>query len=390
VNGARVFAGVFLLAGAACVQRRSPEVRPNLPFAADTLRTESAAPGVIHRFIWTRSGPWAIHVLQVDLDRCYALRAVKGTGQAAGRTKTSELLARLGDSVGVVGGVNADFFSLAAPFGTPVGALVRDGSLIAGPGSQPALAVDSSGAIRFVRLRATGTIELARTRIPVDAWNRGATGGVAIFDDAWGGATDSAASAVEVVVTGRPRGRVVRVDTTGSGVAIPRGGAVIVAGRRAPADQRAALRGLRAGDSVGLTLALTPIFPREAVGGRPLLIRDSAIVADVDTTGQPSFSTGRNPRTAIGIARRGRRVILVAVDGRQQPYSDGMSLRELANLMLALGARDALNLDGGGSTTLVAADRDSPRALRVANRPSDKEGERAVGDALAIVRGCSR
>jgi hypothetical protein len=372
------------------VQRRSPEVRPNLPFAADTLRTESAAPGVIHRFIWTRSGPWAIHVLQVDLDRCYALRAVKGTGQAAGRTKTSELLARLGDSVGVVGGVNADFFSLAAPFGTPVGALVRDGSLIAGPGSQPALAVDSSGAIRFVRLRATGTIELARTRIPVDAWNRGATGGVAIFDDAWGGATDSAASAVEVVVTGRPRGRVVRVDTTGSGVAIPRGGAVIVAGRRAPADQRAALRGLRAGDSVGLTLALTPIFPREAVGGRPLLIRDSAIVADVDTTGQPSFSTGRNPRTAIGIARRGRRVILVAVDGRQQPYSDGMSLRELANLMLALGARDALNLDGGGSTTLVAADRDSPRALRVANRPSDKEGERAVGDALAIVRGCSR
>jgi exopolysaccharide biosynthesis protein len=65
-----------------------------------------------------------------------------------------------------------------------------------------------------------------------------------------------------------------------------------------------------------------------------------------------------------------------------------MSLRELANLMLALGARDAINLDGGGSSTLVYADPTSGGALRIANRPSDKEGERAVGDALAVVRRC--
>ena len=83
-------------------------------------------------------------------------------------------------------------------------------------------------------------------------------------------------------------------------------------------------------------------------------------------------------------------MILVVVDGRQKPYSDGMTLRELANLMLALGARDALNLDGGGSSTMVYADPDSGGKLRVANRPSDKEGERAIGDALAIVRGCGR
>lgn len=134
--------------------------------------------------------------------------------------------------------------------------------------------------------------------------------------------------------------------------------------------------------------SLAPFYPKEAVGGRPALLRDSVALGAVDTEGQASFNVGRNPRTAAGISRNGRRLTLVVVDGRQMPYSDGMSLRELANLMLALGARDAINLDGGGSSTLVYADPASGGALRIANRPSDKEGERAVGDALAIVRRC--
>ena len=131
-----------------------------------------------------------------------------------------------------------------------------------------------------------------------------------------------------------------------------------------------------------------PWHPRDAVGGRPLLVRDSAIVGAVETEGQASFNVGRNPRTAAGIASNARRLILAVVDGRQIPYSDGMSLRELATLMRGLGARDAINLDGGGSSTFVYADPDSAGALRIANRPSDKEGERTVGDALAIVRRC--
>jgi exopolysaccharide biosynthesis protein len=125
------------------------------------------------------------------------------------------------------------------------------------------------------------------------------------------------------------------------------------------------------------------------VGGRPILLRDSVILGSVDTEGQASFNVGRNPRTAAGVASDGKRLILTVVDGRQRPYSDGMSLRELAVLLRALGARDAINLDGGGSTTFVYADPNSGGALRIGNRPSDAGGERAVGDALAIVhRSC--
>jgi hypothetical protein len=378
----------LMLASLSCARTPPREAPPSLPFAADTLRTQYVAPGVIHRFIHAASGPWAIHELQVDLDRCYSLRAVKGARGAIGRAKTSVLLARLNDSVPVLGGVNADFFSLAAPAGVPMGALVRGGTVVAGPGVQPALVVDSSGAVRFVRLRVTGSVELNGRSTPIAAWNRSAPRGVAVFDAAWGRTMDSASAVIEVPISGRSAGQVVRVDTAAQGVAIPDNGVVVIAGRQAPADTRAALRELRAGERARITLSLSPLFPREAVGGRPLLVRDSAIVADVDTAGQPSF-VARNPRTAVGLARNGKRIILVAVDGRQKPYSDGMSLRELANLMLALGARDALNLDGGGSTTLVYADPDSAARLRVANRPSDKEGERAVGDAIAVVRGCS-
>jgi exopolysaccharide biosynthesis protein len=118
-----------------------------------------------------------------------------------------------------------------------------------------------------------------------------------------------------------------------------------------------------------------------------MLVRDSVVVGEVDTEGQPSFRL-RNPRTAAGIARDGKRLILVVVDGRQKGYSDGMTLRETANLLLALGARDAINLDGGGSSTLVYADPAARGGLRVADRPSDPTGERPVGDALGIVKGC--
>lgn len=132
---------------------------------------------------------------------------------------------------------------------------------------------------------------------------------------------------------------------------------------------------------------LHPYQPRQAVGGRPVLVRDSTIASEVDTFGNAGFRA-RNPRTAAGIARNGTQLILVTVDGREY-HNAGMTLREMAQLMLALGARDAINLDGGGSTTMVVAQPSAADSLRIVNHPSDKGGERAVGDALAIVRRCS-
>ena len=68
---------------------------------------------------------------------------------------------------------------------------------------------------------------------------------------------------------------------------------------------------------------------------------------------------------------------MITVDGRQPGVSVGMTLQELADYMLSLGATDAMNLDGGGSTTMYLDGK-------VVNTPSDKEGERKVSDAMVV------
>lgn len=87
----------------------------------------------------------------------------------------------------------------------------------------------------------------------------------------------------------------------------------------------------------------------------------------------------RNPRTAVGVRDDGT-VLLVTVDGHQHARSVGLTIEELRQLMQALGARDAVNLDGGGSTALVIRDQ-------LVNKPSDPGGERAVGDAIVLGKG---
>jgi exopolysaccharide biosynthesis protein len=103
--------------------------------------------------------------------------------------------------------------------------------------------------------------------------------------------------------------------------------------------------------------------------GRPAAAADPGIYG-------PGFADARHPRTAVGVRADGR-ILLVTVDGRQPELSVGMTIAELATLLIELGAVEAVNMDGGGSTTMVVRGR-------VVNSPSDLTGERAVGDALLI------
>jgi len=112
------------------------------------------------------------------------------------------------------------------------------------------------------------------------------------------------------------------------------------------------------------------------VGGLPHLLEDGVRVGDLEVEARPSFAAARHPRTAVGFD--GMRGWFVAVDGRREGYSAGMTLPELTDLLEALGVTDALNLDGGGSTAMVVDGR-------LVNRPSDPTGERAVVNALLLL-----
>jgi exopolysaccharide biosynthesis protein len=122
----------------------------------------------------------------------------------------------------------------------------------------------------------------------------------------------------------------------------------------------------------------------EAVGGYPELLHEGDWVGDLGVDANAGFAASRHPRTAVGYAPGPGLFWLVVVDGRQPPHSSGMTLPELASLLQALGATEALNLDGGGSSVMVL--RGHP-----VNSPSDPEGERPVVNGLAIrrsVEGC--
>ena len=81
-----------------------------------------------------------------------------------------------------------------------------------------------------------------------------------------------------------------------------------------------------------------------------------------------------HPRTAMGVDREGRGVWLGVVDGRQPGFSEGMTVYELAKLMLALGCWDAANLDGGGSSVMGLVDGEG--RLKVMNSPSDRSKDK--------------
>lgn len=115
---------------------------------------------------------------------------------------------------------------------------------------------------------------------------------------------------------------------------------------------------------------------QEALGGNAILVRNSQIYQT------PQTGQDKEPRTAVGIKEDGD-VFFVVIDGRQEPYSAGISMKDLAQLMLDHGAVYALNLDGGGSSTFTTRKRGED-GLEVDNQPSDRN-ERSVANSWLVV-----
>ena len=117
---------------------------------------------------------------------------------------------------------------------------------------------------------------------------------------------------------------------------------------------------------------------KEAIGTNIWLVKDGKIAI----TNTSNYYTQRAPRSCVGITYDGR-VVLMALDGRQDPFSAGGSNIEIAQIMLDAGCVSAVNLDGGGSTTFATKAEGSDE-ITVTNRPSDGY-ERSVSSSLMVV-----
>ncbi|MFJ4876880.1 phosphodiester glycosidase family protein [Streptomyces sp. NPDC088745] len=351
--------------------------------------------------------PQRVHVLRVDF------RKFRGTiGTEFGPTLFGpERLTDLMASTGALAGVNGQWFYDSAPGGL----YVKDGKLIGSATRGRAglmlrdggRSADVDTYTSRVTLRAgTQSIEVdGVNRQPGVVWNCGGVGGdvptqkaqhdfrctddseLVKFTPEWGAAPSGAGA--EAVLDAR--GKVVAVNAS-RGAAIPAGGSTVQA-------TGSGAQWLRRNVAVGKTVA----FDEQVQDGRgrrvqltrgttilqvgPALVRDGRVAVNAQTDGiiregadqtfTYNWTVRANPRSMVGVDDRGR-LLLVVVDGRQAGRSEGLGVARAAELMRQLGAREALNLDGGGSSVMATA-RDG-----IVNRPSDSTGQRSLGNALLV------
>ncbi|MFC0055000.1 phosphodiester glycosidase family protein [Streptomyces actinomycinicus] len=364
------------------------------------------APGVTYRQfdIDAAAGTAHAHLLTIDLANPHVRVDLLYPGAVAARATVS----RLADSAGAVAGVNGDFFNITETqhpgveaTGAAVGPAVAGGdtlkaavpegqrfgpSLPPGTNTQDVFGVGTDRRARLDRMSLLGTVGTPAGRLPLKGLNQYAlpVNSVGAFTARWGSAsrmrsvcgTDTQRSApcstdtYEVKVQG---GRVVSAAGDPGGGAIP-GDTTVLVGREEGAQQ---LRKLSVGDPVDVTHSLVAASSGVpytfAIGGFPIL-RDGTPLSGLDDTTSAV-------RTAVGYKGGGQQLLLLALDGGAD-YRSGLTVAEEADAMQSLGAAAAFNLDGGGSTELVAREDDDD-AVRVRNHPSGG-AERPVPNGIGV------
>ncbi|WP_431046675.1 phosphodiester glycosidase family protein [Streptomyces sp. P1-3] len=369
------------------------------------IARSAPAPGVKYEefTLSTPRGDAYGHLLTVDLGNPRVGLDLVHPGAVGARAPVS----RLADTRGAVAAVNGDFFHLTetqhpgvqvtgSPVGPAVGggkrlkAAVPDGqrfgpALPPGTGTENVIGIGVNGRARLDRLSLRGTVRTPRGTLPLRGLNQYAVavGGVGAFTSDWGTTsrvratcgtdTDRAApcSTETYEVTIR-KGRVAKAsETPGKGQIAAK--TVVLVGREAGAR---ALRKLRVGDRVrlGYRLVATERVPLAfAIGGFPIVHRGRPL----DGLDQRTAAV----RTSAGVGAGGRRFYLLVLDGGAE-YRSGLTVSELAEVMRHFGAQDAVNLDGGGSSTLVTRD---PGAARVTVRNHPSAGaERPVPNGIGV------
>jgi hypothetical protein len=294
-----------------------------------------------------------------------------------------------------VAAFNGDFSMVTGPFaGSTNGPFFVDGEMFRFVDDRPSLLIDSSGNPRIATLDTQLTLTTADgTSFDIPAVNRPLeNGGLSLYTPRWGASTDAPAGSLEVALAaaqllrsdGSVSARVMSAPTVTGNHAIAPGTVVVSANAeqarqldRILTDQMVSIRSrtrfIVSSDPTDLSdFSESPdssLDIQHAVGGWPILVRESGVLFE------PRDEEPAHPRTAFGFDER--QMILLVIDGRAAGHSRGVTLPELAEFMQSLGCTDALNLDGGGSSTCWVRGR-------VLNRTSDG-AERRVPNGLALV-----
>ncbi len=337
--------------------------------------------------------PVRINLLRLDLTKV-RLDVHHALDAAIGTEKTSSIAARHG----AIAAINAGFFRLdTSTFaGDAAGTLMIDRRLIS-ESEKGRIAIfirnaEYKTSVNFAHINIKDRIEIRKKELVISGINRERRDGeIIVFTPLFHSSTLTDSSGVEIIVRGN---RVTSIVDRVGNSSIPKDGFVISIHNRSKGDL---LPRVKVGAKiVRLTVVTHNAGPQgfpvdeevqrtsfafsgaeDITNGVPQLIKNGKI--DITWELEKSsraFVETRHPRTAVAKLKDGK-FLMITVDGRQPGVSVGMSLQELAEYLLSLGAVDAMNLDGGGSTTMFLDGK-------VVNHPSDKDGERKVSDAILV------
>ena len=342
---------------------------------------QSIASGITYRQIrrGTPDGPLMVYLTEVDWNNPQVEVDVAPAGE---KIMSRQPVSAIAAWENAIVAINGGYFAI--PSGAPIGAVVRNREWVRLPSrGRSALGITADRKIVMDNLNAVGMLTFNQT-VSVVVHDLNATredNRVIVYTPRWGGFITIGADDFALSVSG---GKVVEIYSGMAGdVSIPKDGFAVVATGTAKASFVQVTAAALKDQPAELTFRTQPDFPNllHVLGGGPRLVKGGQefVTAEMEQFNTPPFQNdtakGRAPRTAVGVTKEGK-LLLVVIDGRQPGLSIGTTLWETARLMLDLGAVDALNLDGGGSSTMVVQNK-------VVNAPSDGR-ERPVGNALVV------
>ena len=333
------------------------------------------------------AGPMAVYLLRLDPERVVIDSALSNDAVI-----DAERVDSIAKRRNAIAAVNAGFFNVKN--GEPAGLLKVGGVLVsdttltrgvvaihAPPGGRQQLFFDQAS-VKMTAQFASGDEMFPLQIDGVDTTRE--RGKLMLYTPSYHVHTDTAANGVEWVLAGNPL-TVKEIRRDLGRTTIPKDGIVLsFGGLELPSPLERLVEGSTMSlDTVWKVLNGTPEdrlrTARDIINGAGLLKRNGTTLSGwlaAENLQPKTFTDVRHPRTLIGTDRRGH-IWLVVVDGRQPDYSVGMTFDELIALSNRLELDNVLNLDGGGSTTMVVGGA-------IVNRPSDVSGPRPVSDAIVV------
>lgn len=356
----------------------------------ETSAKETITSGVTLENIvkFTEEGWQNINVLRIDLSNPSIKLDTVSDPDSLNKLSSVKNLAK---SQNAVAAVNASFFNpTGGGAGYPDGPIVESGKIVSAASDynlygdvMGSFSIDNLDQLLYNYWKTDITLLSPNgNSTPVQQYNKPSRQNYTdftIWDRKWGttspGVSETYPDITEMVVDG---GKVVEIRQAQPAVQIPENGYVVITRQ---AGSKFLTENFQVGDSVDMSIATNPDWKnlKMSTTGGSILVKDGKI-PDKFSFDIPYISK-RNPRTVVGSTKDGNQLLLVTVDGRQNS-GIGMTQMETAALMLKLGAHNALNLDGGGSTTMVARPL-GKSDLETVNSPSDGTS-RLVSSVIGI------